>query len=242
MDNFESVFFNSLKIVCDEFGLNILDQGQVVFRCGTDKSLLTIDKNYFKIFDEQVLKYINQSKNKLTDAFVNEDDLKAFCHCLKKESKNITLNHLGLCYQVEDKNKEKNRLTDVVKGKEAHFYEMPSNDFGLWLFVGDKSFPESPLIELLPVEKVNDYYLDYWLPHLHLALHTSLKTEEIKYLTHTAFKGNRTANPVVGKNNITYQLRVWLGSVSGINIDLDFLTNERWNSLEDSRKMLRILV
>ncbi|MCX6813707.1 MAG: hypothetical protein NT078_00535 [Candidatus Azambacteria bacterium] len=242
MINFESTLFETIKIFSDEFELKIINHDQAVLRCGTDDSLLTINKNEFEFFDEQVIKYLNQNKNKLTDAFVDFNDLKTFCRCLKKESKNITLNHLGLCYQVEAKSLERNRLMGVVKERNIHLYEMPSNDSTLWLFVGNKSSPESPLIELLPVEKINDYYLDYWLPHVHLALHTNLKAEEIKYLTHTAFKGNRTANPSVVKNNIIYQLRVWLGLISGININLDLATNERWNSLEDTRKMLRTLV
>lgn len=116
---------------------------------------MTIDKNHFKFFDEQCLKYLNQNKNELTDAFVSFDDLKTFCHLLKKESKNIILNHLGLCYQVEAKNQEKNRLMEVVKGRKIHLYEMPSNDSLLWLFVGNKLSPESPLVELLPGGKVN---------------------------------------------------------------------------------------
>lgn len=143
---------------------------------------------------------------------------------------------------MESKNLEKGRLMGMAREHRVHFYEILSTDNALWLFIGDKFNLESPMIELLPVEKVNDYYSDYWLPHLHLALHTNLKVEEIKHLTHEAFRGNRTANPTVINRNTIYQLRVWLGSVSGINVDIDLLTDEYWNSLENTRKMLRTVV
>jgi len=242
MISFEITLFKTIKIVSEEFGLKIVDKEQVDLQCGTDRSLLKLDKKQFRFFDEQVLKYLNQNKSKLTDAFVNFDYLKTFCQILKKESKDISLNHLGLCYQVENKNRERNRLIEVAKESRIHLYEIPSNDFSLWLFMGNKLSLESLLIELLPVEKVSNYYVDYWLPHVHLALHTSLNPEGIKYLAHTAFRGNRAANLSVVSNNITYQLRVWLGSVGGININLDLMTNERGNSLESTRKILRTLM
>jgi hypothetical protein len=222
--------------------LNIVNKEQVDLQCGTDHFLLTLNKNHFNFFEKKCLEYLNQNINKLTDAFVSFDDLRTFCRHLKEKSEKIILNHLGLCYQVGLKSQEKDRLIAVVKQSKIHLYEMPSNDLSLWLFVGNKTSLESSLIELLPVEETNDYYADYWLPHVHLAFNTSLKTDDIKYLTHTAFNGIRTANPIVVMNNITYQLRVWLGSVGGINIDLDLLTNERWNSLEGTRKILRTLV
>lgn len=242
MSNFESALFEVLKTVSEEFGLKILNNNVIELNCGTGNPLLRLDKNNFKFFDEQTVKYLIQSKNKLADAFVDQNDFKTFCRALLKKSKKITLNHLGLCYQVESKSLEKSRLMGVAKEHRVHLYEIPSNDYTLWLFIGNKMFPEAPLIELLPVEKVNDYYLDYWLPHVHLALHTNLNVEEIRYLTHEVFKGNRTANPLVVVNNIINQLRVWLGLISGININLDLFTNERWNSLEDTRKMLRTIV
>lgn len=241
MSSFETTLFSVLKTVNEEFDLNLLSKEAIELRSGTS-SLLSLDKNHFRFVDRQILNHFIEEKNSLTDAFVENDDLKVFCnHLLNKNSKPV-LNHIGFCYQVGSKNLEKNRLASMANTNRLHLYEMPSSDASLWLFLGDKYSLSSPMIEFLPVEKVEDYYLDYWLPHIHLALHTSLNVEAIKHLTHEAFKGNRTANPTTITNNVIYQLRVWLGTVSGINIDLDLLTNERWNSLEDTRKMLKTLV
>ena len=181
--------------------------------------------------DDQIVKYMIDNKSKLTDAFVDFDDLKIFCEALAAKSRAIILNHVGVCYKVKSKAREKKRLMGVAAKHGLNLYEDSSNDDSLWLFMGDKSHPQNPMVEFLPVEEVDDYYLDYWLPHFQIALYTNLPIDDIKYMTHTLFKGNRTANPVVVVNGIVYQLRIWLGTVDGINIALDLGTNKQKSSL-----------
>ena len=103
--------------------------------------------------------------------------------------------------------------------------------------MGDKKNMHTPLIEFLPTEKVSDYYQDYWLPHIHIDLHTHLTIDEIKYSTHTIFHGIKTANPTVVMNGIIYQARIWLGVVSGVNLCLDLGTN-KINSFYQRRHLL----
>lgn len=46
-------------------------------------------------------------------------------------------------------------------------------------------------------------------------------------LVHEKLKGNRSANRIAVIDGITYMMRVWLGVIAGINICLDFATNNR---------------
>jgi hypothetical protein len=207
--------------------------------CSTGKALLTIDDNLLEFVDNKIFEFMDLKKSRLSNAFLDFKDIKNFCKIICQRSKKIYFNHLGVCYQVKSKKGEKIRLSRVAKNKGFNFYEAPSSDLAsLWLFMGDISTPTDPIIEFLPVEKVNDYYLDYWLPHVHFAFNTSLSADEIKYAVHEVLKGNRSAIPTIVVENIIYHLRVWLGVISGINFHLDLLIDKPGNSLLETRQLL----
>lgn len=242
MNKFGETLLDVLKTISKEFKLNLIKGNVPELNLGAINPLFSVKNNGIQYSDNQVIKYMSDCKSKLTDAFVDFDNLKGFCEAVSKQSSKVILNHIGLCYQVPSKALERKRLSGVAIKNRLHLYEMRSNDCSLWLFMGDKSNLQDPLVECLPVEKVNDYYLDYWLPHFHLALHTNLSVENIKYMTHTLFKGTRSANLSVVVNGITYQSRIWLGTIDGVNITLDLLTNEPENSLTKTRQYLKTLI
>lgn len=235
---FEAILFKLLKTISRNFQPDIFKKGLLDIHCSSGRSLLKVDNGHFEFIDREVFKFMLSKESKLTDAFLDFEDIEKLCKVIFQKSNGGNLNHLGFCYQVKSKNKEKTRLSIVAKNKGFYLYEIPSNDFASWLFIGDTSNPKDPIIEFLPVEKVVDYYLDYWLPHVHVALHTNLSADEIKYTTHEILKGNRSANSTVVINNIIYQLRIWLGTISGINFCLDFYTDEPGNSLLETRQLL----
>jgi hypothetical protein len=236
---FENTLSKLLKIISRNFQLNIFEKGRLDIHCSLEKSLLKVHNDHFEFVDREVFRLMSASKSRLADAFLDFRDIENLCKIIFRKSNSVDFNHLGFCYQVKSKNEEKTRLSGVAKNKGLYLYEIPSNDFASWLFVGDVSNPKDPIIEFLPVEKVNDYYLDYWLPHVHFALHTNLSADEIKYTVHKALKGNKSANPAAVVDNITYQSRIWLGTISGINFCLDFYINEPGNSLLETRQLLK---
>lgn len=239
MTAFEDTLSELLKRISKSFQLNIFEKELLNIHCCSGKSLLKVDNDHFEFVDREVFRLMSSNKSKLTDALLDFKDVESFCKVISKKSNGIDFNHLGFCYQVKSKSKEKTRLSGVAKNKGFYLYEIPSSDASSWLFIGDISNPKDPIIEFLPVEKVNDYYLDYWLPHVHVALHTNLSADEIKYTTHEILKGVKSAKPTVVINDIIYQLRIWLGTISGINFCLDFFTNEPGNSLLDARQLLK---
>lgn len=238
MDAFETRLFKLLKTISKSFRLNILKEGMLDIGCSSGNSLLKVHNGNLEFVDRKVFGLMSSSKCKLTDAFLDFEDIKNLGEVIFEKSNGVDLNHIAFCYQVKSKNKERLRLSKVAKNKGFYLYEIPSSDVASWLFVGDISNPKDPIIEFLPVEKVDDYYMDYWLPHVHVALHTNLSVKDIKYTVHQVLRGNRSANPTVIINDTIYQLRVWLGIMSGINFCFDFLTNEPGNSLLKTRQLL----
>lgn len=209
-----------------------------VIRIGSGKNtLLELNKNRLWTIDQKIPSLLLARKSKLIDAFVDLKNIETFISFLKKNYSKISLNHVGFCYQVESKDKERKRLQELAKEKGLNFYDFPSNDSALWLFIGGKEKNKDPIIEFLPVENVSDYYSDYWLPHIQIDLDSMLPVDKIKYATHDIFNGNRTANPTVAIDGIIYGMRVWLGVVSGVNISLDMGTEKR-GSIQKHRRYL----
>lgn len=239
MYNFDKTLLQVLKVISQSFRLNIIRENEL--NLGSINSLFEANDKNITYFDEQIRNYMINGKSKLSDAFVDFGTLKDFCNEIAKKSSNTVLNHLGLCYQVASKELERKRLKEVATQQNMHLYEMLSSDSSLWLFLGDKS-SKDPLVELLPVEKVKDYYLDYWLPHFQINLNTNLTVDEIKYMTHTLFKGTRSANPSVVINDVIYQSRIWLGTFEGTNVVLDLSTNQPENSFYKTHQYLKTLI
>lgn len=163
----------------------------------------------------------------LKDAFVDLNLLSAFIRNLSSIDAIIRLNHIGFCYKVRSQNSERERIKQEISRNNWHLYEIESNNEGLWLFAGDTSNWEDPLIEFVPVEKTEDLYVNYWLPHVQIDIDTNLSESELEEIIHDSFKGNRTAIRSIIIDGIVYAMQVGLGIVSGVNINLDLATRDR---------------
>ena len=191
------------------------------------------NKNLFSFSDNKILTpignifplFLNQ-KSKLKDQIVDLNLLREFIYKLTSEKSIVRLNHIGFCYKVSSQTEEKERLLKLVRKTKFHLYQEPSNDAGLWLFLGNTKNWEDPLIELLPVEKTDDKWIDYWLPHIQIDIDTTLNAEEIKKIDQSIFGKSISPFEIV-IDGITYIVRNRLGTVDGVNIALDLATNSR---------------
>ena len=200
-----------------------------------EEIMLEISKNEIKIIDTKLEENLKNRKSKLSDAFVEKQDINKFIKNLKDKSNVFLLNHIGFGYQVKSKPKERNRLSDLARSNKLQLYEIPSNDLGLWLFMGNKSGIPETMLEFLPVEHGNGFFTDYWLPHIHVDLDTMIPKEELKYTIHDSFQGRRSANISIADEKKVYQIRIWLGVINGVNICMDMTTDE-FGSIRKRRK------
>jgi hypothetical protein len=138
----------------------------------------------------------------------------------------IRLNHIGFCYRVTSQKKEKERLVNLIRTTNFHLYEEKSIDDGLWLFVGDTNKWEKPMIELLPVKKITNQWVEYYLPNIHIDIDTTLNSTEIGHITELVLGKEVEPYPITIKG-ITYIERIHLGTYEGVNIFLDLATNAR---------------
>jgi hypothetical protein len=209
--SFSSYLLETLKLLYNNTGLTELNP-----------KLLSINNKEVRVAGESLSSLIKH-KSRLVDAVVDKKLLIKFIDFLSKESAMLDFCHIGICYLVNSLREEKEKIITLARTMDEPVYTMGSIDTALWYFIGNKH--KLPQIEFLPTKYVNDYYLDYWLPHIHLDLFTSLSSEVIKYKTHNIFKGSQRAHPTVVYGKKIYQMRVWLGVVEGINLTLDLKTN-----------------
>jgi len=184
----------------------------------TDSQIIT------PVGDVSSILYHNMSA--LKDSTINLDKLKELILILDKNDSIVRLNHVGFGYLVEDKLLERHRLIDLVRKTDMFLYEEESNDFGLWLFIGDLSNWENPLVEFVPV-KNNEQNIDFFLPHIQIDIDTTLNEEEIESLIYKVFDGVVKPYRIAVINGITYIVRNRLGVISGINFFLDLATKSR---------------
>ncbi len=169
---------------------------------------------------------LSNRKSKLNDQLIDLNLLKNLLVYLDKNGLIVRLNHVGFGYRVDSQQEEKQRLIRLVKKTDQHLYEEESNDFALWLFLGNVSQREKPLIEFVPVEKDHPE-IDYFLPHIQFDIDTKLNADEIeetvKRVCHNLIQPYR----IVVIDGITYVVRNRLGVVDGVNIFLDLATRSR---------------
>lgn len=163
----------------------------------------------------------------LKDAFIDLHLLSAFIKNLSSIDAIIRLNHIGFGYKVDSQNKERKRIKKEASNNNWHLYEIESNDDGLWLFIGDTTNWQDPLVEFAPVAKTEDHYVNYWLPHVQIDIDTNLSESKLERIIHNSFKGDRTAIRSVIIDGIIYVMRIWLGIIDGVNIYLDLATKSR---------------
>lgn len=191
-----------------------------------DKNLFEFSETEISIPTGNILPSLIKHKSKLSDQFIDLELLKQLIDTLTIDQSIIRLNHIGFCYKVDSQEKEKERLIDLMKQTDFHLYQEKSNDDGLWLFIGDTNNWEKPMIELVPVEKTNDKWVDYWLPHIQVDIDTNLTTKEIENRISSVF-GNAIKPYLISIERVVYIVRNYLGTIEGININFDLATSAR---------------
>jgi hypothetical protein len=161
------------------------------------------------------------------DKFVDLGSIEEFIKQLSAVSAIKRLNHIGFCYTVDDQNQERQNLVEQTCGTKWNLYEMQSTDAALWLFLGDTTYWQDPMIEFLPVRQTSEDWIAQHLPHIHIDLDTTLDAPSIEQLANQCLGDKRSAVPMVVIDGIIYQMRIRLGSVHGVKIMLDLSTRAR---------------
>lgn len=167
-----------------------------------------------------------RQKSKLKDAIVDLNLLKDLIVRLDDKKSIVRLNHIGFGYRVKSQQIERQRLIHLAEKTDQYLYEEESNDFGLWLFLGNTNIWENPLIEFVPVE-ADDTQIDYYLPHIQVDIDTILKANEIEKIVTDVFDNTIQPYRVAVIEGITYIVRNRLGVIDGVNIFIDLATNSR---------------
>ncbi len=137
------------------------------------------------------------------------------------------LNHIGFCYQVNSVEKEIKRLTEIMKISKFNLFQEPSSDSSSWLFIGDISQIDSPLIEILLNEgDTGDRWEKYWLPHIQVDIDTKLSPTQTEKIVQK-YTNSPEIPYSIKINNICHIQRVRLGIINGVNINLDISTKNR---------------
>ncbi|MEK7078574.1 MAG: hypothetical protein AAB929_00740 [Patescibacteria group bacterium] len=164
-------------------------------------------------------------KSKLKDQIVDIRLLKNLMTVLNNDNSIVRLNHIGFGYRVKSQQIERQRLINLVQKTSQYLYEEESNDFGLWLFLGNTQEWEKPLIEFVPVE-ADHPEIDYFLPYIQIDIDTTLNAREIDKVVKEVF--NDIIKPYhIIIDGITYIVRNRLGVINVVNIFLDLATNAR---------------
>lgn len=162
-----------------------------------------------------------QSPSSLRDGFVAKEQIQCLVNRLVSQNMFQRINHLGIGYKVDSIENEKRILIDQIKNTNLHLYEENAIEGSAWLFVGDRSKWQDPLVELVLVEHTNDKWAEYWLPHFQIDIDTYLNGDEIESLIMEVFKGKVKPFRMIENEEFIMLVRSRLGTVSGVNIFLD---------------------
>ncbi len=214
----ESKLLKTLKIVIDILSVH--------------KNLSFKNRDLFKISSSKITTPIGdpltlfKHKSRINDEIIDLGQLKNLIDHIRASDSIVRLNHIGFGYLVDDKQLEKQRLIKSVQKTNFYLYEEESNDFGLWLFMGDTGKWQNPLIEFVSVEKSNENY-DEYLPHIQIDIDTKYSSVQIDDLIVKYFDNKVKSYHIAVIDGKTYIIRVKIGSIDGINIFLDLATNSR---------------
>jgi len=197
-----------------------------------NKNLLFENSDLFEISSSKITTPIGdpltlfKQKSRTRDEIIDLGQLKDFVNYISTSDSIVRLNHIGFGYLVDDKQLEKQRLIKSVQETNFYLYEEESNDFGLWLFMGNIEKWQNPLIEFVPVEKSYENF-DEYLPHIQIDVDTKYSSVQIDDLIVKYFDNKVKSYHIAMIDGITYIVRVKIGSINGVNIFLDLATNSR---------------
>jgi len=121
------------------------------------------------------------------------------------------------------------RIRAGMSGSEFNLYQEDTDDSqSIWLFVGDTSKWDDPLIEYVLAGKKAGAWMKYWIPQVHIDIDTKLSQQELYSKIESAYAGTivKPFSPLTVAG-IPYIVGVWVAIADGVNIYLNLGTNER---------------
>lgn len=224
---FTSKLLDVFRALALEPSLNFFEKEQVKIATSSRKTLLKVDSDSIIVPGLPLNNSFCKKTSPLKDNFVDINQIESFVSTLSERKSLLRLNHVGFCYLVNSPKAEKQRLIELVQAKGLSLYVEESSDSSVWLYIGDRSEWDDPLVEFVLVEEINDKWKDYWLPHFQIDIDTNLVVEDIESIVSQIFKGEIKPFRMVVTNNYVSVLRVRLGIIGGININLDLGTEGR---------------
>lgn len=222
--------------------INLFETLKDIFNILQESTKLNLNKFPIQVINSQVITLIGDisslllnQKSKLPNNIEDLEKLKTLLLSLYKNNFIIRLNHIGFGYNVKSQKEERQRLIELVKKTNQYLYEEESNDFGLWLFLGNTANWEKPLIEFVPVEQDHPT-IDYFLPHIQIDIDTKLNSKELTKLINNIFHNKIKLIYLAVFKDVPCIVRFRLGVIDGVNIFLDLATNSR--KVEYHRKNL----
>lgn len=199
-----------------------------------EQMLMTISRNSIDSSFSSLTNSIFIKRCALSDQIISIKKIQALVDIIEPHIKR--LDHIGFCYPVANQSKERERIIQIISETKWRLYEMESVDLATWYFIGDRRVWQDTMIELLPVVPPQRLPADfsYWMPHIHIDINTSFSAEEIISIVKEIFGDTRIPLLYTDPERGTHCVRIWLGVISGVNIQLDLSTNVR--NLEWVRK------
>lgn len=224
--------------------IHILEEIFKILRtdCGivVPSSILTLSKDSIHTSIGNIYPYIKQCRSPLQDSLIPLSYIVNMCTKLHTNKSLVRINHIGFLYTTKNTSLEIERIQKEVQKAHTHLYKEESNDGHTWLFIGDALCLEQPLLEIILVEKTNDKWRDYWIPHIQIDLDTTLSALEIHKLLKQTLP--HTIQPLdIVIDNITYIVRSRIGVIDGININIDLATAAR-NVPYHRKHILQLLI
>lgn len=198
--------------------------------------IVTSGKQLFEINDEGTFKMplaieerLRTRLSKLPDDLIDIQYTETLIGNLIKNTAMLRLNHLGFCYCSSRRAEEIINIVNTIKTSGWNLYEEEANEAAMWLYVGNITDIDSPLLEIMPMPDISmhDKWLDYYLPHIQIDIDTGLASENLKEILAESFSPLRKPLRMTVIDGITYSWRIRLGAISGVNIDIDLGTNSR---------------
>jgi hypothetical protein len=203
---------------------------EVTILISQGKKLLHITSTSLSNPVNEISDTVLDQSSPLADSFVSMEAFEKFIALLQKNGPIKGLDHVGFCYTVDSQEDELTKIKKVLLSTQLYLYEMESTDVAKWYFIGDRSHEVDPMLEFLPVllNKTllnNDPALSYWMPHIQIDMETSCSAAKISEMMHEIFGETRKPIFQIDPGSGVYAVRMWLGTISGINIMLDIGTN-----------------
>lgn len=233
--------FNIFSLFSVNKKIDFVENEEVTIPLSNSSVLFEITPSEISIPSVTIPASFYNKPSPLADNFVSEVDFKNFIKNLTDNDLITRLNHIGLCYLVDSKQEERKRLKSEIMNTKWHLFEEESKDSSDWFFLGDNNNWQDPLIEFVPTEMTNDEWRDYWLPHFQIDIDTNLSGEEIEQLVNSIFKGKVYPYRLLVVNGYICIIRARLGSVSGINIELDLGTAGRGTQYHREKLLKQII-